>query len=82
MSTAVRKLQREPQNKWMAYVLRSDSINKNMRVFSAWLKETARVQDNLHWQFGSSNDKAKPTISRGKPKTTGSVATIDSGSST
>ena len=47
MSSAVKKLPRELQNKWMTYVLRRDSMNKNMRVFSAWLKEIARVQDNL-----------------------------------
>ena len=63
MSSAVRKLARELHNKWMTFVLRGDSINKNMRVFSAWLKEIARVQDRFRWQFGSSNDKAKPTTS-------------------
>ena len=78
MSGAVSYLPRKLQNKWM----RSDSINKNMTVFSAWLKEIARVQDNLPWQFFSSNDKAKPTFTRDKPKTTSSAATSDSGSST
>ena len=82
MSSAIRKLPRELQNKWMTYVMRGDSINKNMRVFSAWLKETARVQDNFRWQFGSSNDKAKPIFNRDTPKTTSFAAAIDSGSST
>ena len=53
-----------------------------MRVFGAWLKEIARVQGNHRSQFGSSNDKAKPTFNRDKPKTTSIVATSDSGSST
>ena len=82
MSSAVRKILRELQNKWMTYVLSGDSINKNMRVFSAWLKEIARVQDNLRWQFGSSNDKAKATLNRDKSKTTSFAATSDSGSPT
>ena len=82
MSSDVRKIPRELQTKWMTCVLRGDSINKNMRVFSAWLKEIARVQDNLRWQFGSSNDKAKPTFNNDKPKTTSFAATSDSGFST
>ena len=82
MSSAVRKLPRELQNKWMTYVLRGGSINKNMRVFSAWQKEIAQVQDNLRWHLGSSNNKAKPTFNRDKPKTTSYAATSDSGSST
>ena len=80
ISSALRKLPRELQNKWMTHALRGDSINKNMRVFSAWLKELARVQDNFRWQFGFSNDKAKPNFNREKPKTTNFAATSDSGS--
>ena len=80
-SSAVRKLPRELQNKRMTYVLRGDSINKTMRVFSAWPKEIARVQDNLRWQLGSRNDKAKTTSNRDKPKLTSFAATSDSGSS-
>ena len=61
MSSAIRKLPRKLQNKWMTYVLRGDSINKNMRVFSAWLKEIARLQDNLRWQFGSRIKLSQPS---------------------
>ena len=81
ISSVVRKLPRELQNKWKTYVLRGDSIGKTMRVFSAWLKEIARVQDNLRWQLGSSNVRAKPTFNRDKPKFTSFAATVDSGSS-
>ena len=75
MSRAVRKLPRELQNKWMAYALRGDSINKNLRAFSEWLTKITRVLDNLRWQFGSSNDKDKPIFNSDKPKTTSFAAT-------
>ena len=82
MSSVVRKKPREVQNKWMTYVLRRDSINKKMSVFSAWMKEIARVQDNLRWQFDSNNDKTKPTFNRDRPKTTSLASTNDWDSST
>ena len=82
ISLAVRKLPRELQNKWMTYVLRGDSINENLRVFSAWLTKIARVQDNRRWQFRSSNDKDKPIFNSDKPKTTSFAATSYSGSLT
>ena len=56
ISSPVRRLPRQLQNKMMTYVLRGDSINKTIRVFSAWMKEIAWVQDNLRWQSGSNND--------------------------
>ena len=53
LSSAVRKILRELQNMWMTYVLNHESIDKNLRRFSAWLKKLARVEDNIHCQNSS-----------------------------
>ena len=80
LSSAVRKLPRELQNKWMTYVLNHELIDKNMRVFSAGLKKLARVEDKIRWQFGSSSDKTKSTFNREELKNTICTTTSDSGS--
>ena len=51
-------------------------------MFIAWLKKLARVQDNLCWQCGSNNDKAKSNFKEDKPKNTSYAATSDSDSPT
>ena len=82
LSSVVKKLTRELKNKWMKHVLRYDSHNKNMRVFSASLKERAHVQENLCWQFGHKVDKSNPPFTKNQPKNTCFQATSYSGSPT
>ena len=51
-----------------------------MRVFSAWLKNIAQVQENLSLQFGPTNDKAGMNFTRDKTKSTSFAATSDASS--
>ena len=82
LNSAVRKLPNELKNKWMTYLQRYDMSYKNMRVFSAWLKNIAQVQENIRLQFGSSGDKAKSNFTKDKTRNTSFAATSDSGSPT
>ena len=78
LNSAVRKLPIELKIKWLSYLQRFDPTYKSMRVFSAWLKNIAQVQENIRLQFGNAIDKTKPTTNRDKPKTTSFAASTDS----
>ena len=77
LNSAVRKLPIELKNKWLSYLQRFHPTYESMRVFSAWLKNIAQVQENIRLQFGNASDKTKPT-NKDKPKTTSLAATTDS----
>ena len=49
-----------------------------MRVFSAWLMNTAQVQENMRLQIGSTSDKARTKFTRDKTKSTSFAAISDS----
>ena len=78
LNSAVRKLPIELENKWLSHLQRLDPTYKSLRVFSAWLKNIAQVQENIRLQFGNTGDKTKSTTNRDKPKTTSFAATTDS----
>ena len=77
LNSAVRKLPIELKNKWLSYLQRFDPTHKSMRVFRAWLRNIAQVQENSRLQFGNANDKTNPT-NRDKPKITSFAATSNS----
>ena len=79
LNSAVRKLRNDLKNKWLTYLERYGASCKNLRVFSAWLKNTAQVQENMILHFGSASDKTKPIFIRDEPKTTSFAAASDFG---
>ena len=78
LNSAVRKLPIELKNKWLSHLQRFDPTYKSLRVFSAWLKNIAQVQENIRLQFGNAGDKTKSTTNKDKPKTTSFAASTDS----
>ena len=80
-SSAVRTLRGELKNKWMEYLQQYDMRYKNIRVFSAWLKNVAQVQDDIRLQFGSS-DKPNSNFTKNNTRNTRFAATITFGSPT
>ena len=57
LNSAVKKLPIDLKAKWLSYLQRYDSSFETMRVFSAWLKNIAEIQDNLKMQFGTTTKK-------------------------
>ena len=82
LNSAVRNLPNDLKNKWLTYLQRYDVSHKNMRVFSAWLKSIAQVQENMRLQFGSTSDKATANFTKNRTKSTSFAATSDSSSPT
>ena len=80
LNSAVRKLPKNVKNKWLTFLQRCDASHKKMRVFSACLKNIAKVQENKRLQFGSAIDKARTNLTRDKTKSTNFAATRDSSS--
>ena len=80
LNSAVQKLPHEPKNSWLTYLQTYDASYKNMRVFSAWFKNLARVQEKIRLQFGNASDKAKTSFTRDQPKNTSFPAMSYSGS--
>ena len=66
------------KNKWLTNLQRYDASYKNMRVYSAWRKNIAQVQENMRLQFGSTSDKARTNFTRDKTKSTSFAAKSDS----
>ena len=56
MNSAIKKLPNVLKNKCLTYLHRNHACHKNMRVFSACLKNIAQVQKNIRLQFGSTSD--------------------------
>ena len=82
LNSAVRKLPNDLKNKWLTYLQRYGASHKNMRVFSAWLRNLAQVQENMRLQFGSTSDKASANFTRNRTKSTNFAATSYSSSPT
>ena len=81
ISSAVRTLPNELKNKWLAYLQQYDMSYKNIRVFSAWLRNVAQVQDYIRLQFAFS-DNPNSNFTKDKTRNTRFAATINSGSPT
>ena len=82
LNSIVRKMPADLKNKWLTYLQRYDASHKKLRVFSAWLKNIAQVQENMRLQFSSTIDKARTNFTREKTKSTSFAATSDSSSPT
>ena len=74
LNSAVKKLPINLKAKWLSYLQRYDSSFKTMRVFSAWLKNIAEIQDNLKMQFGTTTEK---NSNRDKQKTTAFTSEVE-----
>ena len=77
---AIGRLPNELKNKRLTYLQRYDTSYENLRIFSAWLKNNLQVQENIRWQFGSANHKARTNFTREKPKYASFGASSDFGS--
>ena len=82
LKSAFKKLSNDLINKRLTYLQRYDTGYKKVRVFSAWLKIIALVQENLRLQFGSASNEATPNFTKDRTKTTSFATTSDSGSPT
>ena len=82
VNIAVKKLPNDIKNKWLTYLQSYDASYKNIRVFSARLRNIMQVQENMTLQFGSASDKARKNFKRDKTIITNFDATSDSGSPT